>query len=147
MKNILAAIDFSPVSEAVVAFAAKLAKISKGHLYLVHIASPEPDFVGYDVGPETERKAVAERFRNEHRDLQELADKVRERGVETTALLVQGPTVEKILAEAERLGSAHIVVGTHGRGAVGRLLLGSVSEGLVRHAAAPITVIPAPRES
>lgn len=143
MNSILAAVDFSPVTNRVVAFAAKLAKVSRARLYLLHVASPEPDFVGYDVGPETEREAVAERFRQEHRDLQELATQVREHGVEATALLVQGATVEKLLAEADRLDSAHIVVGTHGRGAVGRMLLGSVSEGVVRHATTPVTVIPA----
>ena len=143
MNNVLAAVDFSPVSERVVAFAAKLAKVSRAKLYLVHIASPEPEFVGYDVGPKTERDAVAERFRQEHRDLQEMAERVREHGVDATALLVQGPTVEKLLEESERLESAHMVVGTHGRGAMGRILLGSVSEGIVREARTPVTVIPA----
>ena len=143
MKNILAAIDFSPVSDRVAAFAAKLAYVSEARLHLVHVASPEPDFVGYDVGPASERDAIAKRFRREHRDLQAIADRVRGQGVDTTALLIQGPTVEKLLAEAARLDSAHIVMGTHGRGAVGRLLLGSVSEGIVRQSRIPVTVIPA----
>lgn len=143
ISSVLAAVDFSPVSDNVVAFAAKLAKVSKTKLYLVHIASPEPEFVGYDVGPKTERDAVAERFRKEHRELQAIAERVREHGVDATALLVQGPTVEKILEESARLDSAHIVVGSHGRGAVGRMLLGSVSEAVVRQAGTPVTVIPA----
>ena len=146
MKNVLAAIDFSPVSDNVVAFAAKLAKVSNTKLFILHIASPEPDFVGYDVGPETERDAVAERFRREHRELQAIAERVREHGVEVTALLVQGPTIEKLLEESRRLESEHIVVGTHGRGAVGRMLLGSVSEGIVREAGMPVTVIPSIEE-
>jgi len=143
MKNVLAAIDFSPVSERVAAFAAKLAKVSNARLHLVHVASPEPDFVGLDVGPASERDAIAHRFRREHRELQSLADRVREHGVDATALLIQGVTVEKLLGEAARLDSAHIVVGTHGRGTMGRLLLGSVSEGIVRHTRIPVTVIPA----
>ena len=142
MKNILAAIDFSPVSDRVAAFAAKLAHISNARLHLVHVASPEPDFVGYDVGPGTERDAIAQRFRREHRDLQAIADRVRGQGVDATALLIQGPTVEKLMTEAAKLDSAHIVIGTHGRGAMGRLLLGSVSEGIVRQSRIPVTVIP-----
>lgn len=143
MQTIVAAIDFSPVSDPVLEFAADLARATKARLVLVHIAAPEPDFVSYDVGPETEREAVAKRLRQQHRQLQELADGLRETGLDVTALLIQGPTVEKLLEESQRLDAGLLVVGSHGRGAIGRVLLGSVSEAVVRRASCPVTVVPA----
>ncbi|NOR45584.1 MAG: universal stress protein, partial [Candidatus Delongbacteria bacterium] len=55
MKNILAPIDFSDVSEKVIFEAAEFAKAFSCKLWLLHVAAPEPDFVGYTVGPKEER--------------------------------------------------------------------------------------------
>lgn len=61
------------------------------------------------------------------------------KGVETEAVAVQGPTVESILRHA---GDAQmIVVGSHGRGPVRRLLLGSVSRRLLNDADRPVAVV------
>jgi len=143
MKNILAAVDFSDVSDKVVAQAATLAGAFEASVYLLHIAEPDPDFVGYDAGPQVARDAVAERFRDSHRQLQELADKLRSDGIDAHALLIQGPFIEKIVSEAERLGSDLIITGAHNKGLVSRVLLGSVSEGLLREARIPVLVVPA----
>jgi nucleotide-binding universal stress UspA family protein len=144
MKKLLAAVDFSPVSKAIAEQAASLAKAFSAELVLIHVAAPDPDFVGYDAGPQTVRDGRADELREEHKELQALADGLRDRGLSARALLIQGPTVEKILAEGERLGADVIVVGSHGHGALHRVLLGSVSEGVVRGARCPVLVVPAP---
>jgi len=50
MQNILVAIDFSPISQTVLDAAAKLARSLGSKLWVLHVAAPEPDFVGYDPG-------------------------------------------------------------------------------------------------
>jgi nucleotide-binding universal stress UspA family protein len=60
--------------------------------------------------------------------------------VTTTATLVGAPALS-ILAEAEKHGSDLLVVGARGLGAVKRLVLGSVSESVLRHAACPVLVV------
>src|SRR5262245_49982213 len=127
MKNILAAVDFSAISEAVIAHATALAQAFGGALWLLHVAAPEPDFVGYEPGPESVRQSVAAGLHEEHRRLQEQSEALRQRGLDCTALLVQGSTPETIVREAERLGADIIVLGSHGHGAIRRALLGSVS--------------------
>ena len=143
VRTILAAVDFSEVSKTVVEQAALLAEAFSAELTLIHVAAPNPDFVGYEAGPQHVRDARAKDLRSEHRDIQALADGLRERSVSARALMIQGPTVEKILEEAEQLRADTIVIGSHGHGALHRVLLGSVSEGVVRGARCPVLVVPA----
>jgi len=140
--NILVAVDLSPASASVVAAAGRVAKLTGARVYILHAAEPEPDFVGYDVGPEMVRTQVAREMRSEHRGVQALAEKLRNDGLDATALLVQGPTVEITLKEADNLQAELIVVGTHGHGAVYDMLLGSCSAGIIRKSKLPILVVP-----
>lgn len=146
MKTILALVDFSDVSRAVVRVAADLARSSRARLYLLHVATPDPDFVGYEPGPQTVRDAAARRFRDEHRRLQAMERGLTTRRIRARALVVQGPTVEKILQESRRLRVGTIVMGSHGHGALHRVLVGSVTEGVLRKASCPVLVIPRRRQ-
>ena len=84
----------------------------------------------------------AAELREEHRTLQRHAEELRERRLDATALLIEGPPVAKILEEANRLGVGMIVIGSHGRSGLARLVLGSVSEGVMRRAACPVLIVP-----
>jgi nucleotide-binding universal stress UspA family protein len=142
MKTILAPIDFSDVTGAVVQSAAGIAKAFQASLYLLHVAPPDPDFIGYEPGPQTVRDSVAQKFRKEHHQLQELEADIRSKGLDIHALLVQGATAEKILQEAKRLQAEMIVIGSHGHGALQKLLVGSVAEGILRKAPCPVLIVP-----
>ena len=140
--KILVAVDLSPASEKVVETAGGVAKLTGASVYVLHVAEPEPDFVGYDAGPEVVRTQVAQELRREHRGVQALAEKLRNDGIDATALLIRGPTVETTLKEAENLESDLIVVGTHGHGAVYDVLIGSYSAGIIRRSSLPVLVVP-----
>jgi len=140
--KLLVAVDLSESTAKVVSKAAELAKGLSADVWLLHVAEPEPDFVGLGMGPQTVRDATARDLRSEHRQIQEVAEGLRRAGVQTTALLVQGATAETILAEASRLDVDMIVVGSHGRGAMHRLLVGSVSEGVLHKSTWPVVVVP-----
>lgn len=140
---VLVAVDFSPVTDAVLQVVRRMAGSLPIQVRLVHVAAPEPAFIGYEPGPAVVRGQVAAEHRERHRELQQCADGLREDGVATTALLLQGPTVDTLLAEAERAEAALLVLGSHGRGAVYDLLVGSVSEGVVRRSRIPVLLVPA----
>jgi nucleotide-binding universal stress UspA family protein len=143
--NLLVAVDFSAVTDRVIETAAALARECGGSVTLLHVARPEPDFVGYEAGPQSVRDQVATEFRLQRRMLQDLADRLRRAEVETTPVVVQGSTSETIVDQAARSGAALIVVGTHGRGAMMDLLVGSVSEGVIRRSTIPVVVVPPER--
>jgi nucleotide-binding universal stress UspA family protein len=61
--------------------------------------------------------------------------------------LREGPTVDKVLDLAEEIGADLIVVGSRGLGPIKRLILGSVSEGVVHHASCPVLVLRGGKEA
>ena len=142
MKTILALVDFSDITERVVSTAADTAKAFAATLYLVHVAAPDPEFIGYDVGPQTVRKSVADQFSKEHRAFQAMEARLKGEGVVVHALLVQGPTLEKIFQEIKRLSVDLVVMGSHGHSSLHNLLVGSVTEGVLRQSPCPVLVVP-----
>lgn len=146
MKHVLVAIDFSPHADTVLAKAAELARALGGELTVLHVAAPEPDFVGFEVGPQSVRDNRAHRLEAEHRQLHEIAEGLRNDGVPAKAFLFSGPTAEKILDEAKRRETDLIVIGTHGRTALATALLGSVSRSVLHGATCPVVVVPGPKK-
>ena len=70
------------------------------------------------------------------------ADRCTAAGVAARAVVWEGPTADSVLAAAKAERVDLIVVGSHCRGGVERLLLGSVSDHVVRHARVPVMVVP-----
>ena len=140
--KILVAVDLSESTEKIVKEVEKIAQALSAKVFLLHVAEPEPDFVGFEVGPQTVRDSLSTAFHGKHRELQTMAERLRKARLDTTALLVQGATAETILNEALKLEVDMIAVGSHGRGAMGQLLVGSVSEGVLQKSGCPILVIP-----
>lgn len=142
MKNILVTIDFDTKEQLIIDKAYQLAKQFKSKLWLIHIAAPDPDFVGYDVGPQYIRDSRASELRNEHRLLQEYANSLEEKGVEAEGLLVQGATIEMIMEEAEKLHVDLIVTGHHERSFLYKAFVGSVSRQIIEKSKIPVLIVP-----
>lgn len=140
--NVLVAVDLSPAADKVIAAAERVALAIGAEVYVLHVAEPEPAFVGYDAGPGVVRQQVADEYRREHRAVQDLAERLRAAGVRATALLIQGQTAATTLREAVRLKVELIVVGSHGHSAVYDVLVGSYSAAILRQSPVPVLVVP-----
>jgi nucleotide-binding universal stress UspA family protein len=140
--RLLVPLDLSDATPKVLGMARRMGLAAHASVWLLHVAGPEPAFVGYAPGPDVVRDQVAEEYRQQHRDVQAHAEELRAAGVDATALLIQGATAGCILAEAERLEADLIVMGTHGRGAVYDLMVGSVSTAVLRGSRIPVLFIP-----
>lgn len=142
MKEILVPIDFSEMTEPVLGVAERMARAFGSELRLLHVAPPDISYAGFDASPKEVRDRLAEELREEHQRLIKMAEALRERGVPAKPLLVEGVPDEEIVAQAKAHDAAFIVMGTHGRTGLLQVLLGSVSEGVIRHAPCPVTVVP-----
>jgi nucleotide-binding universal stress UspA family protein len=143
MPRLLACVDFSPVTRDVLAHTERLARGLGAEVTLLHVAAPDPAFVGYDPGPQSVRDNVARELREEHREIEELAEALRKAGIVVLPLMVQGAAEARILEHAERQHADFIVLGSHGHGALYDLLVGSVADGVLRHARVPVVMVPA----
>jgi len=143
--DILVAVDFSGISDAVLERAGQVAGAFAAKIWLIHVAEPRPDFVGWDPSTPFMREQVAALYRQEHRDLHELANTLRLRGHDCEALLIPGAAAPVILDQAARLGAGMIVLGSQGKGAVERFVIGSTSLQVMQRSPVPVLVVPLKR--
>ena len=134
--------DFNKNEELLIDKALELAKSFNSKLWLVHIAAPDPDFVGYEVGPQYIRDSRAAEIRKEHRLLQEYTIKLKEKEVNTEGLLLQGATIEMVIKECKKLNIDLIIAGHHEHGFLYKALVGSVSAGILKKSKIPVLLIP-----
>lgn len=146
MKNILTPLDLKAETGSVLEHATTLARALDAKLWVLHVAAPDPDFVGYEAGPQYIRDVRADTLREERAELHRIASVISSKGVDAQPLLVMGPTVETILAEAERLGTDIIVMGTHGRRGLAKAFMGSTCDDVLRANRFPVLVVPTPIE-
>ena len=142
IKNILVAVDFNEAVGEMITYAESFAEKFEAKVWLVHVADPDPDFVGYDVGPKYIRDTKAEEFRQEHRMLQQICDSFIENNIESEALLIQGSTVETILKEAKKLKTDMMIVGTHKHGFFHDLFAENVSMEILKQSKIPVFTVP-----
>lgn len=143
MKTIVAAIDFSDSTKPVLESATKLAKALDEGLHLIHVVEAEPTYAAYGFSPDefpAMLEVQIESVDRAEKKLETIAGEIGVRGVETAVL--QGHPLHTILEYAEEVGADLIVLGSHGHGFLGSLLLGSVAEGCVRKAQFPSLIVP-----
>lgn len=149
MKTILAALDFSDATPAVLEMASSLAKSYGAKLVLLHVVEPEPTYTAYGFTPD-EFPAI-HLFQEEARKraTKKLEDTLS--GVKATipgaeVRLAEGSPLHALLDAGKEIEADIVVLGSHGHGVVASLLLGSVAEGMVRKAKIPTLVVPVHRE-
>jgi nucleotide-binding universal stress UspA family protein len=144
--KLLIAIDLSDATDKILDHIKKFALKIKPKIWIVHVVQPDPDFVGYEVGPKAERDFIAKKFQKKHTNLQKISEQLRETGLEATPLLLQGATVETILEEADDIDADMIIVGSHGRGMMYNIFIGSVSKEILKNSKRPVLIIPTREE-
>jgi nucleotide-binding universal stress UspA family protein len=142
VKKLLLATDLSEASASATDEAFELATRLDASLLVVSVIDP-----GSLLMPGGRFRVRIDQVRERREQLaQELVERGREAGVEVSFLIWTGDPGDMIVEAAEAEHADMILVGSHGRGAVGRLFLGSVSEHVVRNAPCPVLVV-RPREA
>lgn len=142
MRNIAVALDFQKGSGVLLNKASELAHAFGAKIWLLHIAEPEPDFVGLGVGPTYVRNDWAKRLKKEHHRLDELKKEFVNDNIETEALMIQGSIVETLLEELEKLDIDLLIIGKKGHGAMYRTFIGSVLTEVIKKTSVPTLAVP-----
>jgi nucleotide-binding universal stress UspA family protein len=136
-KRILVPVDGSETSTKALVTALQLARESGGRVRVVHSLDELAYVSGYDYGADIMRIAREQAGKV----LQDAMDVAKSSGVPTDSRLAEVPgrrLGDVVAGEAQSWEADLIVVGTHGRRGVGRVLLGSGAEQVVRVAPVPV---------
>lgn len=150
IKSILCPVDFSEFSRHALAHAVVIARWYEATVTVFHAyaAVPPPVLFSSNLGPvpaEPIPSPPAHEIREAMLgDLKRFADSASTAGAQVRFEARPGSAVRAILDEAESLHADFIVLGTHGRGGLDRLVLGSVTEKVLRKASCPVLTVPPP---
>jgi nucleotide-binding universal stress UspA family protein len=133
LKNILVATDFSPCSDAILPFARSLALHYDSTVFITHVISPET----LSVDPLMMEAA----HRNVEQGMEQLEASELLADVPHKQIVEEGPTWEVLNWIIEREKIDLVIVGTHGRTGLKRLVMGSVAEEIFRHASCPVLTL------
>ncbi len=145
MKTILAPVDFSAASEAVLAQAIELARALGGRVVLLTVIQPPVITNEYAALMENRAKIIKTKERNAARRLAELETRVRAAQVPVETLQLNGAPVRQILDQAARVAADYVVMGSHGHTALYDLLVGSTTHGVLLRAPCPVVITPGPK--
>lgn len=141
-KTILVATDFSDTADAGVEYAVALAKKLDAKLYLLNTIGV-PAYGIPELGVAVTSTMIDTIVRGNQEALDKLAKQYAPMKIEV--VLRTGDPRDLIVQTAADVHADLIVMGTHGRRGVSRALLGSVAEGVLRHAHCPVLTIRKPK--
>lgn len=143
MKTILVPVDFNPHATAALRHAVELAAKSEARIVVLYADRFEPptEFTARQTSGLTE--SIEESRRETHAELERYAREVVPPEIELEAVVREDLPVPAIVSEAEAQNADLIVMGSHGHGAIARLLLGSVSAGVKKATKRPVVTVPA----
>lgn len=145
MNNILVTIDFDENTGLLVNQGFEMGQKFEAKVWLLHIAAPEPDFIGYKIGPQYIRDSRAGELRKEHKALQELADQLKAKGVDAEGLLIYGTTIDMIVEESGKLKCDLVIVGYHEHGLLYKAFNANKTFEIIKKSKVPVMIIPLDR--
>jgi universal stress protein A len=148
VRSILLPTDFSECASYALSYATSLARQFKASIVCVHVVEPVVPTVGYtgiteplpiaDISDQLEDSAT--------RELPKIAECEECAGLEMEEVIVHGDAAAEIVRVARERGVDLIVIASHGRTGLGRILFGSTAEEVVRHAPCPVLVVKPPHD-
>lgn len=143
-KQILVPVDGSATSNAGLAEAVKMAELTGGRLRLLHVIDEMPFAMSTLGGPAASASLLAVLEEGGQAVLRQAREQVEKSGVAVDTVLFDGfgGRLSDRVAEQARTWPADLVVlGTHGRRGVGRMLIGSDAEQVLRTAPVPVLLV------
>jgi universal stress protein A len=142
LRRILHATDFSAASKRAFDMAVEFAKQNKAELLLVHVLVPH---VAYSADTYADPEIYIELERSARRQAQSsieaLVGKLKRAKVKATAVLLKGTAHGQIVRAAKNRRADMIVIGTHGRTGISKLLMGSVAGRVIAEASCPVLTV------
>ena len=140
ISKILCAVDFAEFSPQVADYANTLAQAFQGEIHVLYIVPSMSQYVGLQVAPSSIENFVGEIISGAEQTMEQF---IRDNfsGISVQGKVITGNAAEEILTYASEQEMDLIVMGTHGRKGLDRILFGSVAERVVKSSHIPVLTI------
>lgn len=148
LRTILLPTDFSGCANYALPYAAAIARATNAKLICVHVVEPIVPAVGYTgLGEPMPIADISEQLEGSaERELPKLAECEECTGLDIEEMIVHGDAAAEIVRVATERKVDLIVISSHGRTGLGRIIFGSTAEAVVRHASCPVLVVKPPAQ-
>ena len=141
-RRILHPSDFSPASAPAFRKAVEMARVSRARLLIVHVLPPVAQVPDVYIATRMHEGLLRAQRAQGQKQLDRLVIKARRAGVRASSVLLDfGVAHERIVRIARSTRSQLIVMGTHGRTGLAKIMLGSVAERVVTTARCPVLTV------
>ena len=151
--NILVALDGSELAEEALPVARDLANSSVGTIHLIQAVSRQPELEAVhgtgdsnprltEVSLDLARRLIETRLTSGQEYLDRVAVELTNAGLKVETTVLEGAADEQIISYSREHGVDLIVISTQGYGGIKRLLLGSVTDRVIRSCEVPVLVLP-----
>jgi len=149
LRQVLLPTDFSGCANYALPYATAIARATGATIVCLHVVEPVVPAVGYTGLAEPMPIAdISEQLEDSaERELPRLTDREECAGLNVEEIIVHGDAAAEIVRVAAEREVDLIVISSHGRTGLGRIIFGSTAEAVVRHARCPVLVVkPAEQE-
>ena len=148
LRQILLPTDFSGCANYAFPYAAAIARATQARIVCLHVVEPVVPAVGYSgLADPMPLADMSEQLEDSaERELPRLTDCEELKGLEVEEVIVHGDAAAEIVRVAGEQEADLIVISSHGRTGLGRMIFGSTAEAVVRHASCPVLVVKPPQE-
>lgn len=141
IKKILFPVDFTTATDKILPFVKDMVKAFDAKLYIIHVIRSPEEFAGFEMGPAWYMTFEKELKKGAEKSMKRLVgDQLEDLGDVETDIKV-GDIVDTIIDFVNSNDIDMIIIGTHGRKGLEKVMFGSVAEGVIKDAPCPVLTI------
>jgi len=141
IKKILFPVDFTFSTDKILPYVREMAQTFDAKLYIIHVVRSAEEFAGFDMGAAWYSSLERDLMKGAEKSMKRLAaEKLDDLGEVDTHIAV-GDVVDEIINYVKKQGIDMIIIGTHGRKGLEKVMFGSVAEGVIKEAPCPVLTI------
>ena len=140
VKKILFPVDFYESSDKILPYVKLMAEKLGAKIELIHVVRGSSDFVGYEMGTAWYSSFEGELLKGGEKAMDRFVEE-KLAGLDVGTVIAVGDAAEEIIKHADKTGAGMIIIGTHGRKGLEKILFGSVALGVVKGANCPVLTV------
>ena len=137
VEKILFPVDFFESSDKVLPYVKFMAEKLGAKIELIHVVRGSSDFVGFEMGTAWYSSFEGELLEGAQKTMDRFVEE-KFTGMDVGTIVAVGDVAEEIIKHAEKSGTDMIIIGTHGKKGLEKIMFGSVAAGVVKGASCPV---------